>query len=167
MPADRLKIVLIGPMGAGKTTIGVLLAARLGLPFVDSDASILADLGVTGAAIAEQRGVDALHQIELAVCLDVLGRGEPLVFAAAESVVESDRARTKLEAAFTVWLDADPVALIGRRDQADHRRMMDEAEFAERRASRAQLLTSCTRARVDTTDGNVDDVVQTILDCLP
>lgn len=166
MRADRHPIVLIGPMGAGKTTIGVRLAARLGLPFVDSDASILDDLGETGAVFAEQHGVEALHRVELGVCSDVLGRGEPLVFAAAESVVESEEARTQLNEAFTVWIDADPAVLVGRRNPADHRRVMDDAEFAERRASRDALLASCTRVRVDTTDGNVEEAVRTILDCL-
>ena len=158
--------MLIGPMGAGKTTIGALLAARLDRPFVDSDASILTDLGETGAVIADRRGVEALHQIELAVCLDVLGRGEALVFAAAESVVESADARVLLKGAFTVWIDADPVALMGRRDPADHRRMMDRAEFAERRASREALLASCTRVRVDTSEGSAEEAVTAILDCL-
>jgi shikimate kinase len=166
MRADCHPIVLIGPMGAGKTAIGGLLAAGLGLPFVDSDASILAELGETGAVIAARRGVEELHRIELAVCSEVLGRAEPLVFAAAESVVESEDARAQLRDAFTVWVDADPIVLMGRRDPADHRRLMDEAEFAERRASRDALLASCTRVRVDTTEGNVEDAVRAILDCL-
>lgn len=166
MRAERRPIVLIGPMGAGKTTIGSLLAARLDLPFVDSDASILSDLGETGAAVAERMGVEGLHRVELAVFRDVLDRGAPLVFAAAESVVESEDARARLKDAFTVWIDADPVVLVGRRNSADHRRMMDQAEFAERRASRSALLESCARVRVDTTDGNAEAAVITILDCV-
>jgi shikimate kinase len=166
MRAERPPIVLIGPMGAGKTTIGILLASRLDLPFVDSDASILSDLGETGAVIAERLGVEALHRIELGVCRDVLGRGVPLIFAAAESVIESEDARTQLQDAFTVWIDADPVVLVGRRNSADHRRMMDQAEFAERRASRDALLESCARVRIDTTDGDAEAAVRTILDRL-
>ncbi len=166
MRADHNPIVLIGPMGAGKTTIGARLAARLELPFVDSDALILANLGETGAMIAQRRGVEALHRIELTVCLGVLDRGVPLVFAAAESVIESDEARTRLAGAFTVWIDADPAVLVDRRNPADHRRSMDQVEFVERRASRDALLRSCTVVRVDTTEVMVEDAVQTILDGL-
>ena len=63
-PAPR-HIVLIGPMGVGKTTLGRLLADQLSLEFRDSDVWIESMAGRTGAEIAEADGIAELHRLEL------------------------------------------------------------------------------------------------------
>lgn len=63
-------LVIVGAMGVGKTSVGRLLAERLGLPFLDSDVILEAWTGETGAEIAERDGVGRLHVLELEVFLD-------------------------------------------------------------------------------------------------
>jgi shikimate kinase len=60
-------IVVTGAMGVGKTTVGRLLAAELGLPFLDSDDYLEMEVGDSGAVIAAQEGVAGLHEVELEV----------------------------------------------------------------------------------------------------
>jgi shikimate kinase len=73
-------IVLVGFMGAGKTTVGTLLAARLGLPFTDSDHAIEARAGRPIRQIFEQDGEPAFRALEHDVIAGLLD-GPPLVLA--------------------------------------------------------------------------------------
>jgi shikimate kinase len=63
-PANPSRIVLTGFMGAGKTTVGALLAERLGWNFVDSDREVEARAGATIAEIFERRGEAAFREME-------------------------------------------------------------------------------------------------------
>jgi shikimate kinase/3-dehydroquinate synthase len=72
-------IVLVGFMGSGKTTIGRLVAARLGVPFIDTDSVIAARTGVTIKDIFEQRGEHGFRAIERDIVLDSLRGGDGVV----------------------------------------------------------------------------------------
>jgi len=82
-------IVLIGAMGCGKTTVGQLVAARLGRPFVDNDVALEAATGATARRIEEEFGTTDLHRRELGVFGAALRGDQPAVIAAAASVVDS------------------------------------------------------------------------------
>jgi shikimate kinase len=58
------KVVLVGLMGSGKTTVGRRLAARLGLPFVDADEAVEAFSGRTVAELFDERGEDGFRDAE-------------------------------------------------------------------------------------------------------
>jgi shikimate kinase len=150
MESHARHIVLIGPMGAGKTTIGRALAERLGCPFEDSDEAIIRTLGRTGAEIADEDGVEALHAIELETFVALLRDPVPMVIAAAESVVDKEQGRDSLRSSVAVWLDAEPGELARRRSASDHRRAMTPTEAAKLRASRKQHLADVTVGRVET-----------------
>jgi shikimate kinase len=64
MPKEKSNVVLIGMPGCGKSTIGVLLAKRLGLGFVDTDLLIQAAKGMSLCQLIETRGMDAFCEIE-------------------------------------------------------------------------------------------------------
>lgn len=66
---DSANLVLIGMPGSGKSTVGVLLAKRLGLGFVDTDLLIQEEAGRTLQAIVDQDGYEALRRIEEQVLL--------------------------------------------------------------------------------------------------
>ena len=68
-PTDTRNLVLIGMPGSGKSTVGVLLAKRLGFGFVDTDLLIQEEAGRTLQAIVDQDGYIALRRIEEQVLL--------------------------------------------------------------------------------------------------
>jgi shikimate kinase len=118
-PANH--VVLIGPMGVGKTTVGGLVAARLGRPLKDSDIDLQA-LGRNARDIAQRHGVEVLHRAEADHLLGTLTEETPLVIAAAASVVEDDRCVRALQPAMVVWLWAPPEVLVSRLKSGGHRR---------------------------------------------
>jgi 5-deoxy-5-amino-3-dehydroquinate synthase len=102
-------------MGSGKTTIASKVAAALGRPFLDSDREIVRRQSRPTEVLARELGRAALHRTELEVLLDVLGADQLVVFAAAASVIDDDRAIAALGAhAVTVVLDASRSTLLGR-----------------------------------------------------
>ena len=74
-------VILIGPMGSGKSTIGRLLAARLHLPYVDSDALIVNHTGVDIPTIFEIEGESGFRERERKVIADLSTRSEAIVLA--------------------------------------------------------------------------------------
>ena len=147
----KLHVVVIGPMGSGKTTLGVLLAEALACDFLDSDTELEARHGRTGTELAATFGVRHLHELELNVFQDMVLRPERAVVAAAESVVDTDTGRDLLVENMTIWVDATPDTLLERRKESDHRREMPRAELMARRTSRADALRHCSTIRIDTT----------------
>ncbi|MDP9494528.1 MAG: AAA family ATPase [Actinomycetota bacterium] len=142
-------IVIIGAMGAGKTTVGTGIAHRLDLGFVDSDDQIRALTGSSGARIAETEGVAALHLLELQVFWDALASPHPTVIAAAASVIEDEAARSALLEVNCVWVDAEDELLRLRQASGSHRREVGEEE-ADRLERREPLFSHCADVRVDT-----------------
>jgi shikimate kinase len=115
-------LVLIGSMGAGKTTIGTLLSAATGLPLVDNDRVLSTTEGENAADIARERGVDTLHDRERRQLLTALAAREPSVVGAAASTVEFPSCRAALGGHFVAWLRAAPEVVAERLDHAGHRR---------------------------------------------
>lgn len=79
-------VILVGPMGAGKSTIGRLLAGQLGLPFVDTDKVIEERTGADIPWIFDVEGEEGFRQRESAVLSDVL-EGPPVVLATGGGIV--------------------------------------------------------------------------------
>ncbi|MFA9430702.1 shikimate kinase [Egicoccus sp. AB-alg2] len=155
--AGRSHLVLLGMMGAGKTTTGRALADRLGWPLRDGDADLEARTGLTGAQVAARHGVEHLHHLEEEVLLDALAAGTPNVVAAAGWVVESARCRQALrERATVVWLDVPVADLIRRMAAGDHRRPLDvdaaDALLVRRRARFVEVADLHLDARAPTAD---------------
>lgn len=104
MPDKSSVIVLVGPMGVGKTTVGKKLAKALKVPFIDTDALVVAEHGEI-SAIFETQGEPAFRAIEEeAVARAIL---EPAVVATGGGVVLSERTRERLKAATVVYLSTD------------------------------------------------------------
>lgn len=86
-------IILVGPMGAGKSTIGRLLAGQLHLPFVDTDRVIEDRTGADIPWIFDVEGEEGFRQRESAVLQDVL-QGQPVVLATGGGIVLKPENRT-------------------------------------------------------------------------
>ena len=106
--SDRLDrpIVLVGLMGAGKSTVGRRLAKRLGLPFVDSDAEIEDAAGASPAEVFERYGEKDFRDGERRLVARLVD-GSVGVIATGGGAFVDPRTRELLNAkAITVWLDA-------------------------------------------------------------
>lgn len=112
-PVDR--VLLVGMMGAGKTTVGNALSALLGWPYLDNDELVRRAVGRDARAVLEQDGVAALRRAESAALTVALDAGGPLIAGVAAGIVTDPLDLRRLhEGGFVVWLKADIVTLARR-----------------------------------------------------
>ncbi|MFA6823167.1 MAG: shikimate kinase [Geobacter sp.] len=115
MPPIFSNIVLIGMPGAGKSTIGVLLAKQTALGFVDTDLLIQSAAGRSLQAIVDREGYLALRQLEEQVLLGLSVNKH--VIATGGSAVYSERAMAHLKTnGLVIYLDVDLATLSARID---------------------------------------------------
>lgn len=104
-------IYLVGLMGAGKTTIGRVLAKRLGLAFVDSDHEIEARTGVRIPTIFEIEGEDGFRKREAQVILDLARTGGQVVATGGGAVLRQENRENLKASGLVIYLDVPPQAL--------------------------------------------------------
>src|SRR5438552_11350746 len=117
-------VVLVGLMGSGKTTVGLLLAARLGRAFVDNDVVLEARTGQTAREIAAAEGAEALHLREAEALVVALSTPAAAVVAAAAAAPLEPVAAAAMRVHEVVYLRATPMVLAARLARApdDHHR---------------------------------------------
>lgn len=104
LPDQIRRIVLTGFMGAGKSTVGALLADALAWEFVDADAAIEARAEKTIAEIFEQYGEPAFRALEAAVIRDLSER-ENLILALGGGALETESTRV-------LWNESDDTCVV-------------------------------------------------------
>ena len=147
-------LVLVGFMGAGKTTVGQEVAQRLGRPFVDLDAEIERRTGKSVVELFE----DAESEFRLReeeVASDVLGRRQPAVIALGGGAVLSQRTRSVLFSEFTVLLEVDGETAWARVSGSDRPLAQVRERFDQLFAERAPVYDEVANARAR----DADDVV--------
>lgn len=165
-------LVLLGLMGAGKTTVGRLLAQRLGWPLDDSDLSIQRRCGATVRELSERLGVGGMHQLEAEHLLAALAAEQRSVVCAAASVVESPECQRALgeDGVFAVWLRADVETLVAHFTAGPHRPVLDadtEKLFRRQLAERGRRFSELARLSVDVHPGSPERTAAEIVDALP
>jgi shikimate kinase len=119
-------------MSSGKTSIGRLVAAGLGLPLIDGDDVLAARTGgKTAAEIADELGVDRLHELEATIAIEALERADRAVIGPASSVCESSAARDAMAVHRVVWLTASPELLAEKAGRKRHRPLPDDVDLVE------------------------------------
>jgi shikimate kinase len=107
-------VFLVGPMGAGKTTVGSRLAQALGLPFLDVDARLEKQTGATVAQLFSQEGEERFRERE-AEALAECAEGSPAVVALGGGTACTEEAwRRMRRAGVVVALAAEPTELLRR-----------------------------------------------------
>ena len=145
-------VAVVGIMGAGKSTVGALVADRVGAPMWDSDAWIERETGTTGRLYAEAHGVPALHELESRMLVAALESSPPAVITPAASVFDVAKLRDRLrDEAYVVYLELDPDIATARILPRSHRRDMTASELADTFARRRPHFVAAARIVVDAT----------------
>jgi len=156
-------IVLLGLMGAGKTTVGRLVADHLDWPLDDSDRSIQAREGRTVRELRDEIGVDAMHALEAGHLLDALAATRPRVITPAAFVIEVPECRAAMAAGDTavVWLRATAATLAARFWAQPHRPAYgeDPATFLAAQGARRDPWFSAVATLVVDVDDLAPDAV--------
>ncbi len=162
-------IVLVGLMGAGKSTVGRRLATRLGLPFVDADHEIETAAGMSIADIFERFGETYFRDGERRVIARLMD-GEKRVIATGGGAFVDERTRAAILATgFAVWLDAHPAVLadrVARRDTRPLLRGRNPIEVLEELARVRNPLYATAHLRVSSHRAPHDATVNAILKAL-
>lgn len=144
------RIAIIGSMGAGKTTVARLVAARLDLELFDSDAWIERETGASGSDYAEVHGVAGLHALERAMLERTLVSTERFVVTPAASVVDDPESRQLLQTLpLVVWIDVDPDVSFARAGSGTHRRRVSVADYRRLHSQRERRFRSIADVRLD------------------
>jgi shikimate kinase len=153
-------VVLVGMMGAGKSSIGRRLAARLSVPFVDADTEIEAAAGMTIADMFAKHGESEFRKGEKRVIARLLDQG-PQVLATGGGAVMDEHTRALIaEKSLSIWLKADLDVLLRRTKRRAERPLASKIEtlLPEREPFYA-LADVTVQSREEPHDAVVDEMV--------
>jgi shikimate kinase len=160
-------LVLIGLMGAGKTTVGLECARRLGRTFVDTDDVVTAAAHMTVEDVFATAGEARFRELERTVVADVCASPEPLVIACGGGTVLDGENRRALRAAgVVIWLRAPAATLLARVGDGSARPLLrnDPAGALERlERLREPTYEAAAHAGVDTDALAVEAVADRVL----
>jgi shikimate kinase len=127
----KRSIVLVGMMGAGKSSIGRRLASRLGIPFVDADAEIEAAAGMTIEDIFAHFGEASFRSGEARVIARLLETGPQVLATGGGAFVHSETQAVIRRKGISIWLKADFDVLYRRVKRRNDRPLLKTADPAE------------------------------------
>jgi XRE family transcriptional regulator, aerobic/anaerobic benzoate catabolism transcriptional regulator len=167
----RHRIALIGLRGAGKSTLGTLLAKELGVPFIELDREIERESGTSLSEVFDLYGQAAYRRYERRALESVIERHDRAVIATCGSIVsEPATFDLLLSACYTVWLTAAPEEHMGRVvAQGDYRPMADnEAAMEDLRGILAgrNALYSKADATIDTSGKTIKQSLDQLRDAV-
>lgn len=160
-------LVLIGLMGAGKTTVGRECARRLGRPFVDTDDLVTAMAGMPIEAIFADGGELRFREMEHGVVADVCASPEPLVVACGGGTpLDADNRRALRSAGVVIWLRAPAATLLTRVGDGSSRPLLRDdpaAALARLERLREPGYRAAAHAEVETAGLDIAGVASAVL----
>ena len=156
------RIVIVGFMGCGKTTVAEALARRLGCNMIDLDSFITERESRSPAEIIQQDGEPSFRQIETQALSDVLKNNKMRVIGLGGGTwtIEQNRALIAQDNCFTIWLDA-PFELCWRRitSSGTNRPLAPDEESAKRLYTSRRPIYELATLRLDASVNSVADNV--------
>jgi shikimate kinase len=161
-----MRILLIGLMGSGKTTVGRRLSRETGWLYLDNDALLREVAGMTAPELIVEQGEDGLHLAELEAFERALAAPEPSIVGVAGWIVVDPEARARLRGAGTVvWLRAQPATLLTRTGAGTARRpdAVSGAWIGTTAAERAPWFAEAADVIIDVDRQRPREVVERLL----
>lgn len=165
------RIALVGLRGAGKTTLGQMLAKKLGWPFVELNRVVEQEYGANVSMLIEMSGVTTFRRYEQASLEKVIADHDKVVIATAGGIVANPETYALLlRRTHTVWVQAQP--------QEHMARVMAQGDFrpmAENRAAMTDLLAildarkadyAQAEAQLDTSGEKIEQSLSKLLKCV-
>lgn len=169
-PVNPDRLYLTGFMGAGKSTIGRLLAKRIGYRFYDTDHLVMKGFGKPVSQVFQENGEDAFRKAEIMVLQELAKRTKVVISTGGGTLVREETFAIARETGMLIYLRA-PVSSLYERVifSPKDRPLVDvpdqESVFRERFEERRQFYER-SDITVDTVDRRPGDVVQEIIGAL-
>jgi len=159
---------LVGMMGSGKTTVGALIARRVGLPFIDTDSRIEAENGRTIASIWETEGEETFRDLESEQIDRIVATGRDCVVATGGgAVLRPENVAAMRSNGVVVWLTAGYEELAARLGDAPARPLLfnrqTDRRVADLLAERSPAYADAAHHRVDTSAKEPGDVAREVV----
>ncbi|MFD7033165.1 shikimate kinase [Streptomyces sp. NPDC059917] len=161
-------VVLVGPMGSGKSTVGALLAERLGVPYRDTDADIVAAQGREIAELFVDEGEPYFRGLERAAVADALAEHTGILALGGGAILD-DGTRALLAGLPVVYLSMDIDEAVRRVGLGAARPLLavnPRRQWRELMDARRHLYTEVARVVVATDERTPAEVAQAVLDAL-
>ena len=162
-------IVLVGLMGAGKSTVGKRLANALGVDFVDSDNEIAEAAGCSISEIFETYGETMFRDLEKRVLMRLFSGGASVIATGGGAFINEEIREQVKALTLSIWLRADLEVLVERVSRRDTRPLLktgDKREILQRLMDERYPIYAQADITIDSNSGPHDTVVTDILKML-
>lgn len=162
-------LVLVGMMGAGKSSVGWRLARKLGIPFSDTDQEVEKAAGCSVADIFETWGEKAFRDAERRIIKRLLGEPTQIVSTGDGAFFDEDSQKLIKENAISLWLRADPEILYERVIRRDTRPLLfegDAKQILEEMIERRYPIYAKADLTVESNDDAHEATIERVMDAL-
>lgn len=161
-----MAIILVGVPGAGKSTVGRLLAAKLNSTFIDTDEVIEKRAGKSISDIFVEDGEPVFRQLEKEIIADTLSGQDCVVSVGGGALLDKDT-RSKVKDQQCIWLQAGLNQAVDRVGMNKNRPLLlgnVRGQLADLMSAREPFYIECATYAIDTNDLTPDQVVEQIIE---
>ena len=160
-------IILIGMMGAGKSSVGRCLQRRTGLARFDTDEAVATRFALPISEIFSRHGEDRFREMETQVLSELAPARAAIIITGGGVVLRAENVSLLKQLGTVLWLDAEAETLFSRATRRPERPLLrtenPRATFSRILHERAPLYAQAADVRIDTTEATHDEVADLIL----
>jgi shikimate kinase len=160
--SDNRNLVITGFMGTGKSTVGRLVARKLGRPFMDTDEELVRRVGMSIPEIFERQGEQGFRHIERRLCRFLSAQGGYVISTGGGMLIDESNREVMLASSFVICLTADPETIMNRLKQDTVERPLLKGDWRGLLEKRQPVYDSIPN-QLDTTSKTPEQVADEIV----